>query len=151
MGPLCGRGRHIDLCAIFRRGTRLHSLDDHGGAFQSRTTSGSHVYCGTCQLVGQFPCRPILLASQGINIQVHVSQLMNRNHQSTTTTISIIVLILFFFLCMFCVKQAALQNYIFLPFSVLLAFFWVFTYKIVPETKNKTFDEISALFRRGDR
>lgn len=47
--------------------------------------------------------------------------------------------------------QGALHNYIFLPFSVLLAFFWVFTYKIVPETKNKTFDEISALFRRGDR
>ena len=48
-------------------------------------------------------------------------------------------------------KQGALQNYIFLPFSVLLAFFWVFTYKIVPETKNKTFDEISALFRGSDR
>jgi len=44
-----------------------------------------------------------------------------------------------------------LQNYTFLPFSVLLAFFWIFTYKIVPETKNKTFEEISALFRRNDR
>ncbi|XP_046641624.1 myo-inositol transporter 1-like isoform X3 [Daphnia pulicaria] len=47
--------------------------------------------------------------------------------------------------------KAMLHNYIFLPFSVLLAFFWIFTYKIVPETKNKTFDEISALFRRNDR
>jgi len=44
-----------------------------------------------------------------------------------------------------------LENYTFLPFSVLLAFFWVFTYKIVPETKNKTFEEITTLFRRSSR
>ena len=40
-----------------------------------------------------------------------------------------------------------LENYTFLPFSVFLAIFWVFTYKKVPETKNKTFDEIATLFR----
>ncbi|KAK3876034.1 hypothetical protein Pcinc_019141 [Petrolisthes cinctipes] len=44
------------------------------------------------------------------------------------------------------------QNYTFLPFSVLLACFWIFTYYKVPETKNKTFEEISALFHhRVDR
>ncbi|XP_076041486.1 glucose transporter 1 isoform X4 [Oratosquilla oratoria] len=42
------------------------------------------------------------------------------------------------------------ENYTFLPFSVLLACFWVFTYYKVPETKNKTFEEISALFQRGN-
>jgi len=47
--------------------------------------------------------------------------------------------------------KAYLANYTFLPFSVLLAFFWVFTYKIVPETKNKTFEEIAAIFRRSER
>ncbi|CAL8113551.1 unnamed protein product [Orchesella dallaii] len=42
-----------------------------------------------------------------------------------------------------------LGNYAFLPFSVLLAFFWTFTYNKVPETRNKTFEEIAALFRRN--
>lgn len=45
--------------------------------------------------------------------------------------------------------QTALENYTFLPFSVMLAIFWIFTYKKVPETKNKTFEEILALFRHG--
>nr|AHF27422.1 putative sugar transporter 16 [Phaedon cochleariae] len=44
----------------------------------------------------------------------------------------------------------ALDNYTFLPFSVFLAIFWIFTYKKVPETKNKTFEEIAALFRHGN-
>ncbi|CAG9864153.1 unnamed protein product [Phyllotreta striolata] len=44
----------------------------------------------------------------------------------------------------------ALDNYTFLPFSVFLAIFWIFTYKKVPETKNKTFEEIAALFRQGN-
>ncbi|XP_037037637.1 glucose transporter type 1 isoform X15 [Bradysia coprophila] len=46
--------------------------------------------------------------------------------------------------------QNALENYTFLPFSVFLAIFWIFTYKKVPETKNKTFEEILALFRHGN-
>ncbi|XP_063215828.1 glucose transporter type 1 isoform X3 [Bacillus rossius redtenbacheri] len=46
--------------------------------------------------------------------------------------------------------KTALENYTFLPFSVFLAIFWVFTYKKVPETKNKTFEEILALFRHGN-
>ncbi|XP_071056110.1 glucose transporter type 1 isoform X2 [Onthophagus taurus] len=44
----------------------------------------------------------------------------------------------------------SLENYTFLPFSVLLAAFWIFTYKKVPETKNKTFEEILAIFRHGN-
>ncbi|XP_058793375.1 glucose transporter type 1 isoform X2 [Phymastichus coffea] len=43
-----------------------------------------------------------------------------------------------------------LDNYTFLPFSGFLAVFWIFTYKKVPETKNKTFEEILALFRHGN-
>ncbi|KAL1457040.1 hypothetical protein WDU94_001716 [Cyamophila willieti] len=42
------------------------------------------------------------------------------------------------------------EEYTFLPFSVMLAGFWLFTYKKVPETKNKTFEEIAALFRIED-
>jgi hypothetical protein len=46
--------------------------------------------------------------------------------------------------------QNSLENYTFLPFSAFLAVFWIFTYKKVPETKNKTFEEILALFRHGN-
>ncbi|XP_054732360.1 glucose transporter type 1 [Anastrepha obliqua] len=46
--------------------------------------------------------------------------------------------------------RTELENYTFLPFSVFLAIFWIFTYKKVPETKNKTFEEICALFRHGN-
>lgn len=55
----------------------------------------------------------------------------------------------FFFNKAFSISQEAFENYTFLPFSVLLACFWVFTYYKVPETKNKTFEEISAIFQRG--
>ncbi|XP_042906420.2 glucose transporter type 1 isoform X2 [Parasteatoda tepidariorum] len=46
--------------------------------------------------------------------------------------------------------QRVFENYSFLPFTVLLAIFWTFTYKKVPETKNRTFEEIAALFRREE-
>ncbi|XP_074096892.1 glucose transporter 1 isoform X3 [Cotesia typhae] len=45
--------------------------------------------------------------------------------------------------------MTCLDNYTFLPFSAFLAVFWIFTYKKVPETKNKTFEEILALFRHN--
>jgi len=47
--------------------------------------------------------------------------------------------------------QTTLENYTFLPFSMFLALFWCFTYRKVPETKNKTFDEIATLFRIGHK
>ena len=65
MGPLRGGGGHFDFRLVFRRRARLHSLDDNGRTFQPRAASGGHVHCGARQLVGQFPCRPLLLASQG--------------------------------------------------------------------------------------
>jgi SP family facilitated glucose transporter-like MFS transporter 1 len=37
---------------------------------------------------------------------------------------------------------------VFIIFSILLALFWVFTYKKVPETKGKTVEEIAAAFRQ---
>ena len=37
---------------------------------------------------------------------------------------------------------------VFLIFAVLLASFAAFTYFKVPETKNKTIEEISAIFRQ---
>ncbi|XP_035230757.1 glucose transporter type 1-like isoform X1 [Stegodyphus dumicola] len=46
--------------------------------------------------------------------------------------------------------QRVFEHYTFLAFTLFLAGFWTFTYKKIPETKNKTFEEISALFRRDD-
>ncbi|KAA0707067.1 Solute carrier family 2, facilitated glucose transporter member 1 [Triplophysa tibetana] len=40
--------------------------------------------------------------------------------------------------------------YVFIIFTVLLLMFFVFTYFKVPETKGRTFDEISASFRSGE-
>ena len=50
----------------------------------------------------------------------------------------------------FPLMKRELENYVFLPYTCFLAIFWTFTYKRVPETKNRTFEEISSLFRREE-
>ncbi|XP_065316545.1 solute carrier family 2, facilitated glucose transporter member 1-like [Gordionus sp. m RMFG-2023] len=47
---------------------------------------------------------------------------------------------------LFPVAHKYLHNYVFLVFTVLLVFFWLYTYKFLPETKNKTSEELSRLF-----
>ncbi|XP_030631086.1 solute carrier family 2, facilitated glucose transporter member 2 [Chanos chanos] len=47
--------------------------------------------------------------------------------------------------------EDCLGNYVFILFAVLLFGFTVFIYFRVPETKGKTFDEISAVFQRKRR
>lgn len=42
----------------------------------------------------------------------------------------------------------ALGNYVFLPFTVLLILFFLFTYFKLPETKNRTIEEVTALFKK---
>lgn len=42
----------------------------------------------------------------------------------------------------------ALGNYVFLPFTVLLILFFVFTYFMLPETKNRSIEEVTALFKK---
>ncbi|XP_045521476.1 glucose transporter type 1-like isoform X1 [Pieris brassicae] len=41
-----------------------------------------------------------------------------------------------------------LGNYVFVPFTVLLILFYVFTYFKLPETKNRTIEEVTALFKK---
>ena len=52
---------------------------------------------------------------------------------------------LFFFFSF--LKQNSLTDYVFIIFIVLLVIFFIFTFFFVPETKNKSFEEISALFK----
>ncbi|CAG7820204.1 unnamed protein product [Allacma fusca] len=42
----------------------------------------------------------------------------------------------------------AIGPYVFLVFATILGLFWLFTFFKVPETKNKTIEEISAFFRQ---
>lgn len=41
----------------------------------------------------------------------------------------------------------ALQDYVFLPYTVLLLLFFIYTYFKLPETKNKTIEEVTVLFK----
>ncbi|XP_012940754.1 glucose transporter type 1 [Aplysia californica] len=45
--------------------------------------------------------------------------------------------------------QNGLGDYAFLPFTGLLLVFWAFTFWFVPETKGKTFEEVTALWQEG--
>lgn len=42
----------------------------------------------------------------------------------------------------------ALGDYVFLPYTALLILFFVYTYFKLPETKNKTIEEVTALFKK---
>ncbi|XP_028967740.1 solute carrier family 2, facilitated glucose transporter member 1 [Galendromus occidentalis] len=44
--------------------------------------------------------------------------------------------------------KAALGHFVFLIFTAFLMFFWIFTFRRVPETKGKSVEEIAALFRQ---
>ena len=44
--------------------------------------------------------------------------------------------------------KLALGNYTFFLFAGTTAFFFVFTYRNVPETKGKTIKEVTAEFKR---
>ncbi|XP_071476557.1 solute carrier family 2, facilitated glucose transporter member 3-like [Diadema antillarum] len=52
---------------------------------------------------------------------------------------------------LFPLMQDSLGAYVFLIFAGLLVCFFLFTWKFVPETKNKSFDEISAIFKKDDK
>ncbi|XP_059058653.1 glucose transporter type 1-like [Achroia grisella] len=42
----------------------------------------------------------------------------------------------------------ALGNYVFLPYTILLILFFLFTFFKLPETKNRTIEEVTALFKK---
>lgn len=79
-----------------------------------------------------------------------VSELFNQSARPPATSIAIAVNWTANFIVSigFLPLQEAIGAYVFIIFSILQALFTIFIYKKVPETKNKTIDEISSMFRQ---
>ncbi|XP_059170689.1 solute carrier family 2, facilitated glucose transporter member 1-like [Physella acuta] len=78
-----------------------------------------------------------------------VSELFSHDARPTAMSVCVLVNWVSSFLVGFVFPslQAGLKDYTFLPFTVLLVLFFIFTFYKVPETKGKTFDEVTALWR----
>ncbi|RLU19629.1 hypothetical protein DMN91_008186 [Ooceraea biroi] len=79
-----------------------------------------------------------------------VSELFNQSARPPATSIAIAVNWTANFIVSigFLPLQEALGAYVFIIFAALQFFFTIFIYKKVPETKNKTIEEISSMFRQ---
>lgn len=79
-----------------------------------------------------------------------VSELFNQSARPTATSIAVGVNWTANFLVGlgFLPLQEAMGGYVFIIFVILLGVFVIFVWKKVPETKNKTIEEISAMFRQ---
>lgn len=79
-----------------------------------------------------------------------VSELFNQAARPSATSIAIAVNWTANFIVSigFLPLQEAVGAYVFIIFAALQLFFTLFIYKKVPETKNKTMEEISSMFRQ---
>ncbi|CAL7952480.1 unnamed protein product [Xylocopa violacea] len=79
-----------------------------------------------------------------------VAELFNQSARPAATSVAIAVNWSANFIVSigFLPLQEALGAYVFIIFAALQAFFVFFIYKKVPETKNKTMEEISSMFRQ---
>ena len=79
-----------------------------------------------------------------------VSELFNQSARPVATSVAIGVNWTANFLVSFGFKplQNALDSNVFYIFAGLQALFTLYIYKKVPETKNKTIEEISSMFRQ---
>ncbi|XP_066601635.1 solute carrier family 2, facilitated glucose transporter member 1-like [Prorops nasuta] len=79
-----------------------------------------------------------------------VSELFNQSARPAATSVAIAVNWTANFIVSigFLPLQEAMNAYVFIIFAVLQGFFTFFIYKKVPETKNKTSEEISSMFRQ---
>ncbi|XP_050412311.2 solute carrier family 2, facilitated glucose transporter member 1-like isoform X1 [Patella vulgata] len=77
-----------------------------------------------------------------------VAELFTQGPRTAAVSVAVLVNWLSNFVVgfVFPILQSAISDYSFVPFVVLLACFWLFTYIMLPETKGKTVEEIAALF-----
>ncbi|XP_046555295.1 solute carrier family 2, facilitated glucose transporter member 1-like [Haliotis rubra] len=83
-----------------------------------------------------------------------VAELFSQGSRSSAISVSVLVN----WVANFCVgygfphMQKGLISYSFLPFTVLLVLFWIFVFMFLPETKGRTIEEISSIWRKeGDK
>ncbi|KAL4216553.1 Solute carrier 2 [Mactra antiquata] len=79
-----------------------------------------------------------------------VSELFSQGPRPAAMSVSVVVNWLANFTVGYCFPymQSGLGDFSFLPFTVFLGLFFIFTYKFVPETKNRTIEDISQQWRR---
>lgn len=79
-----------------------------------------------------------------------VSELFNQSARPVATSIAIAVNwgANFLVLMGYPPLEAALKSNVFIIFVIFQALFTLFIYRKVPETKNKTIEEISSMFRQ---
>lgn len=79
-----------------------------------------------------------------------VSELFGQSARPVATSVAIAVnwSANFIVAVSFLKLSSALGSNVFIIFVVIQAFFTIFIYKKVPETKNKTIEEISSMFRQ---
>ncbi|PNF43284.1 Solute carrier family 2, facilitated glucose transporter member 1 [Cryptotermes secundus] len=79
-----------------------------------------------------------------------VSELFNQSARGAATSLAVAINWTANFIVGigFLPLQEALGGNVFIIFTILLALFVLFVYKKVPETKNKTIEEISSMFRQ---
>ncbi|CAL1541319.1 unnamed protein product [Lymnaea stagnalis] len=78
-----------------------------------------------------------------------VSELFSQDARPSAMSLCVLVNWLSSFIVgfIFPTMQASLKDYTFLPFTFLLVLFFIFTFYKVPETKGKTFEQVSAMWR----
>jgi hypothetical protein len=119
------------VCGYVRYWTWFHSLVLGHGTVQPRSSRHGHVHRRHRQLDGQL--------HRWLGLPANSSKTSRR----FSSAFRILNLLLH--------QQEALGDHgplVFIFFAAFLAFFVAFTYKKVPETKNKTIEEISAMFRQ---
>nr|KAI8752096.1 solute carrier family 2; facilitated glucose transporter member 1-like isoform X1 [Biomphalaria glabrata] len=78
-----------------------------------------------------------------------VAELFSQGPRSAAMSVSVLVNWIANFLVGFSFPHLkdGINDFTFLPFTGLLLFFWIFTFIYVPETKNKTFEEVGAMLK----
>lgn len=106
-----------------------------GRVIFSGSTSGSHCCGGVLQLDRQLNCRTVFPTANGKNL---VTEFSSITFFMDTRAKHIIMTLLPF--------QKIIGPNVFIIFLILLIIFFVFTYFRVPETKGRTFEDISRGF-----
>ncbi|XP_032666821.1 solute carrier family 2, facilitated glucose transporter member 1-like isoform X1 [Odontomachus brunneus] len=147
----------VSLVLVEKAGRKTLLLIGFGGMFiDTALLAICLAFAGTSQVAAYFSIVLVILfvvlfaTGPGSIPWFLVSELFNQSARPPATSIAIAVNWTANFIVSigFLPLQEAVGAYVFIIFAVLQAFFTIFIYKKVPETKNKTMEEISSMFRQ---